>query len=363
MLVPTPRPLKVTLLSSTENPLGTLYYVWEQSRTNDPLLTPLEYETAAQDYKRGFDNALGKTVYDTVNAILDESVPVTENIQFVFYIENMSISLREQMVRHRIGTCIGERTGMDIIPDLHQSTWWSQTTRVLPLDRVYDEGRFYVPDSLKGKAIDVDGKGEASYTAEEMYFNLFKHCQHVYNELVKAGVPREDARQVMPMGMTHGITWGINLKAMMHIFGKRGCWIAQAGLWNDMMVGMIEAVCENVDPMFRKIVLPPCIKDGKYKTCPIKMINVERIQGRDGMPPCPLFVYQQNNDALDAHYAVPNPAWKVSVDGEDDRYITSWKAPNPMESKMLNENIGKYRNLWQLNVFTGEPIETVAPVL
>ena len=37
---PTPRPLKVKLISGPQHPLGTLFYVWEQSRTNNPVPSP-----------------------------------------------------------------------------------------------------------------------------------------------------------------------------------------------------------------------------------------------------------------------------------------------------------------------------------
>lgn len=363
----TPRPLKVTLLSHTENPIGTLFYVWEQSRTNDPLLSPKAYQYLADCAKSDtpleayeiqslgmmdvpYDELLklGRRVYDTVEMILDESVPVTENIQFVFYIENMSISLREQMVRHRIGTQVGERTGLDIIPEHHQSTWWSQTTRVLPLDKVYEEGRFYVPDTVPEDS-----------EAHDIYHELISQCETVYNKLVELGVPREDARQVMPMAMTHGITWGINLKALIHIFGKRGCWIAQANLWNEMMVGMINEIASKVDPMFRKIVLPPCIKKGKYNTCPIKMINLERIEGRDGMPPCPLFTFFQSDDAINEQYK-EGSAWTIDVEraGSDPEYdtrdIRNWNGPEK-EHEMLDRLIPKFEGLWGFDPVTGEP--------
>ncbi len=40
----TPKPMKVSLVTSPKNPLGTLYYVWKQSRSNKPLPSPKEIE-------------------------------------------------------------------------------------------------------------------------------------------------------------------------------------------------------------------------------------------------------------------------------------------------------------------------------
>jgi len=377
------------MLSSTQNPFGTLYFVWEQSRTNDPLKSPQYYQDCFDLYVEHpllFDSSsipnkedltqtsidmwnTGKIVHDICLQLLSESVPVTENIQFVFYIENMSVALREQLVRHRIGTQVGERLGSDIIPDLPSSTWWSQTTRVLPLDNFATEGRYLIPESLEGKmttVAELSHKGtngyqtiaglEAGTEASVLYNALMGQIEFVYNELIKSGVPREDARLVMPMAMSHGITWGINLKALMHICGKRGCWIAQAGLWNDLMVGMIEEISTKISPMFRSIIHPPCLKKGKYVGCPIKMINLERIEGRDGMPPCPLYINHENDEAYERSVSNLNNHWNVSW-ASDSTDIRTWACTAPdadMQLKMLNENCEKYQKLWNLNVQTGE---------
>lgn len=376
MPFPTPRPLTVQLLSWTQHPIGTLFFVWEQSRSNDKIYPPAILDALAgaycfgespqsdellkalhDEYDISREEALkfGEHIFKTVEMILDESVPVTENIDFVFYIENMSISLREQMVRHRIGSRIGERTGIDIIPDLAESSWWSQTTRVLPLDKIYDEGRFIVPDTIR----DMEGDADPSLknlTALDIYMATMNMCQQTYNKLVEMGVPREDARQIIPVGMTHGITWKINLKALIHIFGKRGCWIAQSGLWNDVMVGMIEEICAKLGNVFRKIILPPCMKKGKYVGCPVSLINMERVQGRDGMPPCPLFVYHQNGEALTAMAGVDEPAWKTDPEcGVATHYIERWDGPTN-EYNMLVANMNKYRELWGRDVHTGEEL-------
>jgi hypothetical protein len=388
------------------NPMGTLFYVWEQSRTNNPVPMPNQIERFLKDYTHdehivgGFDDPDGtynetalmlgckeeggkitgqiaarKRVRGIIDQILDEDIPCTENLNFVFGIENMSISLREQMVRHRIGVTIGERTGIDIVPEVSKSSWWSQTMRMLPMGKFFSEGRYILPDSLQGKVIEgVDKlhKPGEPVSAEEFYLALMGQIEFVYNKLIEAGVAMEDARQIIPIGATHGITWSLNLKAMMHIVGKRACWVAQANLWEQLIAGMVNELCDKVDPSFRKIILPPCFKKGKYNSCPYFQINKERVQGRDHMPPCPLYVYHETKLAVQAsRMSVADtgeePTWTPpypdSIQGRstDDltkqRDVREWETTQPIERVMLTENAERFERLWRLNIMTGEPLE------
>lgn len=344
------RPLKVTLISAPKHPIGTLWYVWEQSRSNDPLPFPEEVEAILE---REPMSAFAEKVNRTVEAILNEAIPVTENLQFVFHIENMSISLREQMVRHRIGTTVGDRLGADIVPDLSQSTWWSQTMRVLPMDNFFDEGRYLVPEGLDGKVT------EDGVDAKALYLTELRSIQESYRRLVAAGVAKEDARQLIPIGATHGITWGMNLKAILHIFGKRACWVAQANLWETLMAQAVNELATKVHPMFRKIVMPPCIRNGKYTKCPVPETNYERIQGRDHMPPCPTYVRNQPGDALEAYQSVcgkgETPAWYPPVSGIED--VRNWGTTEgrELERTMLFENAERFKRLWKLDLFKEIP--------
>ena len=415
---PQPLPTRVKLLSHSTHPIATLFLVWRQSRSNSelpsakeisdllyradftlnkekeddtPYLPPYR-DCVATASLLGFDSILSCAAMITaeVEMLMAESIPVTETLNFTFLLENIPISLREQLVRHRIGTAVDPRLGADgtpypflsreesalalraagfpegsfmevgIIPDLASSSFWSQTSRIIPAQNFYDEGRWVLPASLEGKSI--PGK---AYTAEERYRYGLEVIQEIYRDLVAAGVHIEDARQLIPVGSTHSITWSLNFKAMQHIIGKRSCFIAQLGIWEPVIIGMISEL-QKVHPLLASIANPPCVKRGKYIGCPVKMTNIERIQGKDGtMPPCPLFVRYETETAIDAQDGQENPKWFPDVDAtftltpysptrtldptQDVCDIRKWMTTDVVSREMLDNTSSRFFSLWGLD--------------
>jgi thymidylate synthase ThyX len=410
-----PRPLKVTLVDGPQFPLETLFYVWEQSRSNRSLpsvdkihkallagqITGPASEWYVGEYGVGISvaqvlsmlgfpataeghGAFVRKFEDTINTIMAESIPVTENLHFVFHLENIPISLREQLVRHRIGNHVGPNVSFDIIPELAESTFWSQTSRVVPFGTFFNEGRYIVPASLSGKRVDDEylhlgccGEEVFDYDgvtvdAKQYYLDTLHLLQHRYQKLVEAGVHIEDARQIVPVGATHGITWGLNLKAMLHIFGKRASWIAQIGLWEEVIHQMTREMGEKVHPVFYDLGKPSCIKNGKYVGCPVNGTNVERVVGTDGMPPCPLWVRYQTAEAVAAFRATEAGKWKDKgrteaawqpplavdgfvTDGVAAKDIRNWKNDATVEREMLVGTAEKFSRLWHFPIFEGLP--------
>lgn len=397
------RPLTVKLISKPEYPLGALFYVWEQSRTNNPIPMPKQIEMVLRsqydDIQAGTE--LGQAVialssqeadgnhdmvdvssvrdrlWRTIEQLFDEDVPCTESVSFVFAIENMSISLREQVVRHRIGVGMDDRIGADIIPELGKSSWWSQTMRMLPMDKFASEGRYIVPESLEGRTVVCDTYedeenpgaqtethliGNTEYVAKEIpaaevYEGLMRQIQDVYGKLVEAGVPLEDARQIIPVGASHGITWTINLKALKHVLGKRACWVMQAGLWEAMISGMLNELANQVHPIFRKLALPPCFKKGSFVGCPFHEIQRERIYGRDNIAPCPIFVTKENELALRMSSACETetgaPARWTPNSFTQREDLRNWYCSKPEEVDAMMKNAERFERLWGFDVFAG----------
>jgi hypothetical protein len=333
---------------------------------------------------------------EVTQKIILEGIPCAENLQFTFAIENLPIFAREQMVRHRIGVKFDDRLGVDIIPDLADSSWWSQTMRVIDMGSFYEDGQWFEPESVSShrgillRCSNPDHMfgcscgGTTSYAqAQEIYRMHIQNSQEAYNDLVKLGIPREDARNVLPMAMSHRLTWNLNLSALKHIIGKRTCWIAQFGVWEQIVSGMVQELVK-VDPVFGKIVNPPCIKGDTWVSCPFNHTNVTRVQGSDPFPPCPLWLthnsrearntvlnYQEENDRdscwvpldmLHPHRPELGDAERVYPPQDSDRpggfpgSPAGWVTLSQKEAAQMEEGREVFCRFWNRDVDTGEPL-------
>jgi thymidylate synthase (FAD) len=55
----------------------------------------------------------------------------------------------------------------------------------------------------------------------ERYFDLAGECYSLYQEMVDSGVPKEDARYILPGGITSEIVVTANFRELRHIFAIR----------------------------------------------------------------------------------------------------------------------------------------------
>ncbi len=323
--------MQVKLLSWTKDPLKTLYAVWEASRSQRD-----------SDSFQGTDAEMEALFL----RVMASNIPVGESISFVFLLEEIPISLREQIVRHRIASKAGVRIGADIIPELADSSWWSQGMRILDMSKFADRDQYYVPENCLPKHLD-DFEGGRTH---RIYENAMFEAQRTYQELLSRGVPVEDARNVIPLGATHRMTWTLNMVSLKHIIGKRSCWIAQAGMWAPIISGMVEELANKVHPLFRRIVDPPCFSGGKWVGCKVIQENVMRIQGTDPNPPCPLVLNKHAEEARIISEQSETSVWKTSSPAQ------GWDCTRPDHLTTMAQLMDKFRKLWQRDPKTGEAL-------
>lgn len=386
-----PQKTSVRLLSWTQWPIETVYCEWQISRTNGPVPSPQEVREKITGEKFGvsesghhkinemgpFEREVRKVFEDCVSM----KVPIAETLDFVFELEHVSIALREQMVRHRVGHKFGGTLGADLIPDIADSSWWSQTMRVKNMGTFANDGEYLEPAWLEqnghlpmpgfrkvmpqkalGPAV-IQNEGEPSDeggSIREWYREQMAWIQTSYNRLVKAGMPEEDARNLLPLGTCHRLTWKMNLSALMHVMSKRGCWIAQLGMWEPVILGMIEELATKVDPFFRRLVDPPCIgSDGNFDSCKFHKENEEHVRGNYPHFPCPLWLGHHQNRALEARWGAKdgNAVWDAGP-GPLRLTFTPMR-PNvtkslPQERAAFIARAEKYAKLWGRDPVTGE---------
>jgi thymidylate synthase ThyX len=337
---------EVTLISKTEDIFRTIWMVWQASRK----------DASTESINDSFDEVPADVLTDLFRSILAEDIPLMEMIDFVFVLDNVSISLREQLVRHRVGTKLDGKIGVDIIPELGDSTWWSQSMRILDMQQFARLQQYHIPDSIHEGTIVSRQNNALSLYREHM-----NNSAAVYSELVDAGVPMEDARNVLPLAVSHRIVWKLNLSTLKRILSKRGCWILQLGIWKHLIQGIVEELSERVHPtLFRDLITPPCIgKDDKFKGCKFCENNKERIAGIDDeIPPCSLYLNYHHEEAV-------AEAAKQRMDAQEDDlelvhwHVTGplgklvWKNHDPEKSIRMAVMQEAYESLWGRNPITG----------
>lgn len=328
---------KVTLLNCTPDPLETVWTLWDQSKGEGPL-------RSVQWVK---ENIPSDEVEKLFRAVVAQRIPIGESIDFIFVLEGVSVSWREQAVRHRIGTKAStERVGsdiahMDVIPDLADSVFWSQSMRIQNMGTFAKRGLYRVPETLSDKPWLQNG-----------YCEMMEAIEGFYNAMVAAGVPMEDAREIIPLGAQHRMSWKLNMSALQHILSKRGCWILQLGIWGPIIMGMIEELATKVHPIFSEIVTPPCIDANRdqFTGCKYHEECRRRYTGDDDLPPCPLHLSQ---------HVVQNPdvvRLNVHREGYQIRHPdTGQMVELPRRSDMV-KRVNDYTKFWNRDCYTGESL-------
>ncbi len=310
----------VKLISATQYPIETVALEWMQSRTDDPIPTAEELlEMGCEDPR------VAKETLDTFRRVVQMDLPVAETIDFIFLLENIPVSLREQIVRHRIGHRFDDRLGADVVPTRADtgSSFWCQSMRVKDMSTFVDDGAYYVPESVTRDPDHLT-----------LYHAAIRGAAVAYRGLVDAGVPMEDARQVIPLCATHRMTWKLNLAALKLIFRKRSCWIAQLGMWEPIIRGMVDELCENIDPIFRRFIDPPCFRNGEWVGCAYVQENDARIARTDPGVPCSLYVHRQAPDRKE--------------------FVTNNLTDTELEQRQSMER--SFETLWGRNPLTGHPL-------
>lgn len=333
------------LLSCFEHPVQTIYCLWKASRTTGPIPSPAQ---VAEDMKS--DHNVAIEVLKTFEEIIHDDFPVAENLDFVFLLEHVPVSLREQMVRHRIGHRFGENFGVDIVPGDVQDSWWSQTSRILDMGTFAADEAYFTPDTIDSRECEyqppIPGAEKQSWQVDELYQMYMKVTEGTYRALVEAGIPREDARQILPLAATSRISWKMNYMSMKHIVKRRTCWIAQAGMWAGIVQDMVNELAEKIHPVFRSMAQPPCFKKDNFVGCPFTGDNLNRVRGNEPYPPCPLFLNLHRSEvqhSVGVHDRSLHPTGPVTWDYEE-----------PAKREAFDKLKVAYGRLWGRNVWTGE---------
>ncbi|NPV71746.1 MAG: FAD-dependent thymidylate synthase [Firmicutes bacterium] len=153
-----------------------------------------------------------------------------EHASFTFGVSGVSRALSHQLVRHRIAS-------------------YSQKSQRYVSEKQFE---FVTPPSIAGKPEAIDTFNEG-----------MRLIQDWYNRLVGLGIPKEDARYVLPNACTTQVICTFNARSLFNFFTLRCCARAQWEI-RSMAESMLALVRE-VAPVIFENAGPACVSEGRCR--------------------------------------------------------------------------------------------------
>lgn len=159
---------------------------------------------------------------------------VLEHANYTFKITNVSRILLAQLTRHRI------------------ASYSVKSQRYIN----HGDAKYYIPETIL-----KDDK------ARTITLNTLAQASEAYRELVDMGIPKEDARYLLPQGIMTDLILTMNARELHHFFSLRCCNRAQTEI-RKLADGMLALVRE-VSPEIFANAGPRCVTENKcYETRP-----------------------------------------------------------------------------------------------
>jgi thymidylate synthase (FAD) len=210
--------MQVKLIDYARSPLEKLYAAFRTCYSADTpieIWNKIEAQTISREKIREFIGERLKTGHAS---------PL-EQVVFWFGISGVSRSLSHQLVRHRIGISFEQQ---------------SQRYVKFKQERL----AFVMPESWSRAALD------------DAYGELLARTAELYEKALKAGIPAEDARFILPNAAPTNFHLMVNFAEMLHICDLRLCVRAQ---WEiRRMVALMRAEIKRVLPEIAVFLQPKC---------------------------------------------------------------------------------------------------------
>lgn len=216
--------MRVQLLSHTPDALEVLLFTRETRLSGSPEGRMEEIKGWSQGRKMEELQRALKTIQSS-----------WEFVDYIFSITGVTRAFTHQLVRHRAGTAFAQ-----------------QAQRAVGMENFST----MIPPSVM-----------ASEAAREEWNNTMFHINEGYMELQERGIPKQDARGVLPTNILTNITFKANLRTLHDMGLKRLCVRAQ-GEFQEVFRAIRQAVVE-VHPWVNLMIGAQCWWDG---TCIFPLI-------------------------------------------------------------------------------------------
>ena len=169
--------------------------------------------------------------YDTASytnfnaAIASGHYSILEHVTLTFYVEGVSRALTHQLVRHRL------------------ASYAEQSQRYTKINMEKDW--YIIPESINSPVL------------KQIYKDMMSSIEQTYIKLLDMGVPKEDARMILPNATKTKIIITLNLRTLTEIANKRLCYKAQKEIRKLITLMVNKAAL--VFPVVKDIAKPNCL--------------------------------------------------------------------------------------------------------
>jgi thymidylate synthase (FAD) len=217
--------MKVQIIDHTESPIITIYKAYRICYSKDvptEIKIPMKPNplTSVGDDVPDYDKML-----DFIKAHSNHQ-SCLEHVSFTFAIEGVSRALSHQLVRHRLAS-------------------YSQQSQRYVNGENFD---FIIPPTIKNNV----------YNTISTYKNLLHEIRECYKDLIEMGIPKEDARYILPNATTTNLIMTMNCRELINFFGERLCIHAQCEIRE--MANLMNKEVNEILPIFNKKDIMRCGK-------------------------------------------------------------------------------------------------------
>ena len=183
--------MNIKILESTTNPIELIYKSYRQCYSKD-IAREIEIPTIETTIGNVPDN---QKMIEFIKDKLDKGhESPLEHVAFTFSIEGVSRVTEIQLIRHRL------------------SSFSIQSGRYCNKSNI----PIIIPNTIVNH--------QEAFT---QFIEVEEIINHTYNKLIEMGIPKEDARYIMPQGQATNIVCTMNLRQLRHFLSERLCIYAQ----------------------------------------------------------------------------------------------------------------------------------------
>lgn len=236
---------RVTLLSATPDPLGTI--AAQAMMYEGKVVRSLR--DISDDERRHYFEEVQRTHLQT---------PL-ETVQFQFLFEGVDRSITHQVVRKRVGLSVAQESLRFAVPgSLIDATSLPPSLQGTGGDYGYDP-------LLGGFAVQATPEEKAAEERRRKWDDALIEIDHAYHALIDAGMPAEEARGLLPHATATRMQAVYSLRALADEAGNRLCTQAQFH-WKLLMGGILQAIREYRPSDFMTGIGPPNDWSWQYQT-------------------------------------------------------------------------------------------------